>query len=75
MSPQADVDLLSDLYHLLQDLMEQHQIVDEALKDLYLREDDQDFSPIENASTLIINTCEKIEDRLSCKKCPSCCHS
>ena len=73
MSAEPDVELLSELYLLLQDLMEQHQIVDAALKDLCLSEEDQDFTPIENASNVIIDTCDKIENELKGGKCSSCC--
>ena len=74
MSTETDVDLLFDLFLTVQDLMKQHEIIDSSLKELSLREDGQDFTTLENASHEIINSCNKMENRLSIRKRPSCCH-
>ena len=67
MSLETDVDLLFKIYDVLQDLMKQHEIISTALKDLSICEEDQDFTPVENASAAIIAACEKIENQLNPK--------
>ena len=62
MSLETDVDLLFKIYDALQDLMKQHEIISATLKDLSICEEDQDFTPVENASAAIIAACEKIEN-------------
>ena len=71
MSLETDVDLLFKVYDALQDLMKQHEIISAALKDLSICEEDQDFTPVENASAAIIAACEKIEKQLNPKN-PHC---
>ena len=68
MSQETDVDFLFKVYDVLQDLMKQHEIINASLKDLSVCEEDQDFTPVENPSTAIIATCEKIENQLKPKK-------
>ena len=62
-----DSDLLFELYAHLQDLLKYHQEIDKSLKDLALRDSPlpHDFEPIENASSAIIDTCEKLENHFS----------
>ena len=67
MSLETDVDLLFKIYDVLQDLMKQHEIISAALNDLSICEEDQDFTPVENASAAIIAACEKIENQLNPK--------
>ena len=67
MSLETDVDLLFKVYDALQDLMMQHEIISNALKDLSICEEDQDFTPVENASAAIIAACEKFENQLNPK--------
>ena len=59
-----DSDLLFELYAHLQDLLKYHQEIDQSLKDLALKDSSlpRDFQPIENASSSIIDTCEKLEN-------------
>ena len=74
MLTEADVDLLSDVFLMLQELMEQHEIVDASLKELCDQDDrTQDFTTIENASRQIINSCDKIEKKMNFRKHSSCC--
>ena len=68
MSQETDVDFLFKVYDVLQDLMKQHEIINASLKDLSVCEEDQDFTPVENASAAIIAACEKIEKELKPKK-------
>ena len=64
MSQETDVDFLFKVYDVLQDLMKQHEIINTSLKDLSVCEEDQDFTPVENASTAIIAACEKMSSNL-----------
>ena len=73
MSTESDVDLLFDLFLTIQDLMQQHEIIDKSLKELSSNKDCQDFSILESASREIIHSCVKMENQLSKKKCSSCC--
>ena len=74
MLTEADVDLLSDVFLMLQELMEQHEIIDASLKELGDQDDrTQDFTTIENASHQIINSCDKIENKMNFRKHSSCC--
>ena len=71
-----DSDLLFELYAHLQDLLKYHQEIDQSLKDLALKDSSlpHDFEPIENASSAIIDTCEKLENHFSPQKClGGCC--
>ena len=74
MLTEADVDLLSDVFLMLQELMEQHEIIDASLKELCDQDDrTQEFTTIENASHQIINSCDKIEKKMNFRKHSSCC--
>ena len=74
MLTEADVDLLSDVFLMLQELMEQHEIIDASLKELCDQDKAaQDFTTIENASRQIINSCDKIEKKMNFRKHSSCC--
>ena len=73
MSLQSDVDLLFKVFDALQDLMEHHEAINTTLTDLAIQENDQDFTPLENASAAIIATCEKIENQLNPKSSSCCC--
>ena len=73
MSLQSDVDLLFKVFDALQDLMEHHEAINTTLTDLAIQENDQDFTPLENASAAIIATCEKIEKQLNPKSSSCCC--
>ena len=68
MSQGTDIDILFKVYDILQDLMKQHEIINVSLKDLSVCEEDQAFTPVENASAAIIAACEKIENELKPKK-------
>ena len=73
MSTQTDVNSsLFEVYVFLQDVMKQHEIIDSALKDLTVCEENQDFTPLETASAAIIDACNKIENQLKPPK-PECC--
>ena len=64
MSTPTDVNnSLFEVYVFLQDVMKQHEIIDSALKDLTVCEENQDFTPLETASAAIIDACNKIEKR------------
>ena len=69
MSQETDMDFLFKVYDGLQDLMKQHELINATLKNLSICEEDQDFTPVEKASTAIIAACEKIENQLKPKKC------
>ena len=62
MSLQTDVDLLFGVYDALQDMMKHHDVIHNTLKDLSVKENDQDFTPLEVASAAIVAACEKIEN-------------
>ena len=67
MSVKTDINSLFEVYVMLQDVMKQHEIINSTLKDLFLQEDNQDFSSIENASVAIIEACNKIENEFTPK--------
>ena len=67
MSQETDVDFLFKVYDVLQDLMKQHEIINASLKELSVCEEDKDLTPVENASTAIIEASEKIENKLKPK--------
>ena len=71
MSLQTDVDLLFGVYDALQDMMKHHDVIHNTLKDLSVKENDQDFTPLEVASAAIVAACEKIENQLNPKN-PHC---
>ena len=73
MSQETDVDFLFSVYDVLQDLMKQHEIINASLKELSVCEENQDFTPVENASTAIIEACERIENKLKPKTSHCCC--
>ena len=54
MSLQSDADLLFKVFDALQDLMAQHEVINTTLTDLAIQENDQDFTPLENASAAIV---------------------
>ena len=60
MSNQADVDVdnLFKLYVLLQDLMNQHMIIDETVKNLSVSEGQVDLEQLDSAATAIISLCK-----------------
>ena len=64
MSNQADVDgdNLFKLYVLLQDLMNQHMIIDETVKNLSVSEGQVDLEQLDSAATAIISLCKEIEE-------------
>ena len=72
MSLESDVDCLYKVYEVLQDIMKQHEIISSSLHNLSVCEDDQSFTPVENASAAIVVACEKIEDQFKPRK-PHCC--
>ena len=59
MSLETDVDSLFKVYVMLQDIMKQHEVISSSLEGLSVKEDNQDFSTIENASVAIIEACNK----------------
>ena len=75
MSNQADVDVdnLFKLYVLLQDLMNQHMIIDETVKNLSVSEGQVDLEQLDSAATAILSLCKEIEEDFNpnIKKC--CC--
>ena len=73
MSLQTDVDLLFGVYDALQDMMKHHDVIHNTLKDLSVKENDQDFTPLEVASAAIVTACEKIEKQLSPTNGHCCC--
>ena len=65
---------LFSLYSLIQELMKNHVIIDETVKDVCLKEDKvHDLEPIEMASCAIIDACNEIEKSLQAKRCQCCC--
>ena len=68
MSQETDIEFLFKVYDVLQDLMKQHEVINASLKNLSVCEEDQDFTPVENASADIIAACKKIENELKPKK-------
>ena len=73
MSQETHVTFLFKVYDVLQDLMKQHEVINASLKDLSVCEEDQDFTPVENASAAIIAACKKIENQLKPKNSNCCC--
>ena len=73
MSLQTDVDLLFGVYDALQDMMKHHDVIHNTLKDLSVKENDQDFTPLEVASAAIVAACEKIKNQLSPTNGHCCC--
>ena len=75
MSNQADVDVdnLFKLYVLLQDLINQHMLINETVKNLSVSEDQVDLEQLDSAATAIISLCKEIEEDFNpnIKKC--CC--
>ena len=69
----TDIDLLAEFYDLLQNLMREHSVIDEKLKEISLTENFDELERIENASLAIIETCNAIEKHFSPKK-SCCCH-
>ena len=67
MSNQADVDVdnLFKLYVLLQDLMNQHMIIDETVKNLSVSKGQVDLKQLDSAATAIISLCKEIEEDLN----------
>ena len=73
MSRETDIDFLFKVYDVLQDLMKQHEVINASLKNLSVCEEDQDFTPVENASAAIIAACVKIENQLKPQQSHCCC--
>ena len=73
MALETDVDLLFKVYEVLQDIMKQHEVINSTLQNLSICEDDQDFTPVENASAAIVVACGKIENEFKPPKSHRCC--
>ena len=73
MSGEAHVDNLFKLFNLLQDLMAQHMIIDEAVKEVSGSESSLDLESLESAATVVISLCEEIEKDLSPNQKKCCC--
>ena len=74
MSTPKDVNSLFEVYVFLQDVMKQHEIIDSALKDLSVCEENHDFTLMEKASAAIIEACNKIENQLNPPQVQCCCN-
>ena len=73
MSHEADVDNLFKLYVLLQDLMSQHMIIDETVKEISVSESKLDLESLESAATAIITICQELEKDLNPNQKKCCC--
>ena len=73
MSHEADVDNLFKLYVLLQDLMSQHMIIDETVKEISVSESKIDLESLESAATAIITICQELEKDLNPNQKKCCC--
>ena len=73
MSHEADVDNLFKLYVLLQDLMNQHMIIDETVKEISVSESKLDLESLESAATAIITICQELEKDLNPNQKKCCC--
>ena len=73
MSGEAHVDNLFKLFNLLQDLMAQHMIIDETVKEVSGSESSLDLESLESAATVVISICEEIEKDLSPNQKKCCC--
>ena len=75
MSSEADVDVdnLFKLYVLLQDLMTQHMVIDETVKEISISEATLDLETLESATTAIINLCQQLEKDLNLNQRKCCC--
>ena len=74
MSKEQDMNSLYELYAHLQKLMEYHTKIYETVKELSSTPSQHDeFEPIRNAATAIINTCDEIEKCVRPPAC-QCCH-
>ena len=73
MSGEADVDNLFKLYVLLQDLMSQHMIIDETVKEISVSESNLDLESLVCAASAIITVCQEIEKDLNPSQKNCCC--
>ena len=73
MSHEADVDNLFKLYVLLQDLMNQHMIIDETVKEISISESELDLESLDSAATAIITICQELEKDLNPNQKKCCC--
>ena len=68
-----DINLLSQLYNLLQDLTLEHKNMDHTLRAVIIQDcaTASDFDKIEIASAAIVDICSKMKN---CLKEKDCCH-
>ena len=72
-SADVDVDNLFKLYVLLQDLMTQHLVIDETVKETSVSEGTLDLETLESAATAIITICQQLEKDLNPNQKKCCC--
>ena len=70
------IQTLSDVYNNLQQLTQQHKIIDDTLKNLPTTDSTSNFNNIEEASSCMISICKKLKNQLAPKdQKHCCCHS
>ena len=72
-SADVDVDNLFKLYVLLQDLMTQHLVIDETVKETSVAEGTLDLETLESAATAIITICQQLDKDLNPNQKKCCC--
>ena len=68
-----EMNILSEVYNLLQEITREHMKIDNVLNELVSRESLDDFNPIEDAAQNMLVICKKLKNKLRPKESVQCC--